>query len=256
MPYSTNAADFPVIPLKKMLKELIDNENKRKKILELMNAESIEQIGDFVELSEIEDPILQGTAKESVSELQRLFELLDVMGVASFCLFDIGVVRGLAYYTGVVFEIYDKAGRFRAIGGGGRFDDLLQQFGGPAIPATGFGIGDCILAILLEEKGILKKQLPARKLDYFVACVDKVYREAAVKLTIKLRSAGWAASFSYKAANLSKQLKQASDQNARRCVIIGSEIENDQLIIKNMANGEQALVKFGKFLQQCQIESR
>ena len=71
-----------------------------------------------------------------------------------------------------------------------------------------------------------------------------------------MRSAGFAANFSYKSAKLSKQLKQASEQNARRCVIIGSEIEKDQLIVKNMANGEQELINFGKFIQQCQIESK
>ena len=176
------------------------------------------------------------------------------MGVSDYCVFDAGIVRGLAYYTGIVYEIYDKASELRAIGGGGRYDDLLKQFGGPAIPATGFGIGDSVLGILLEEKGLLEKQLPVCKLDFFVAWVDKAYREAAVKLTMKLRSAGWAATFSYKAAKLSKQLKEASGQNAKKCVIIGSEIENDQLIVKNMATGEQELIKFGKFLQQCQIE--
>jgi len=239
---------LPVEAFEEMLAGQVGDKNKRNKIIELMAVESLEQIGDCLQLGD--------KARESVNELKRLFELLEVMGVADFCVFDIGIVRGLAYYTGIVFEIYDKATELRAIGGGGRYDDLLKQFGGPAIPATGFGIGDCVLAILLEEKGLLQKQLPARKLDYFVACVDKVYREAAVKLTMKLRTAGWTASFSYKYAKLSKQLKEASDQNARRCVIIGSEIENDQLIVKNMASGEQELINFGKFLQQCQIEPK
>ncbi len=208
---------LPQEAFEEMLTRQISDENKRKKILELMAVESIGQISDCLELSE--------TAKESVDELECLFDLLDVMGVADFCVFDIGTVRGLAYYTGIVYEIYDKASRLRAIGGGGRYDDLLKQFGGPDIPATGFGIGDCILGILLEEKGLLEKQLPLRKLDYFVACVDKVYREAAIKLTMKLRTAGFAANFSYKPVKLKKQLKDASDQNAGRCVIIGSEIE-------------------------------
>jgi len=239
---------LPDDTFEQMLAERIADKNKRDKIIELMGVESIEEIGDCLEFNE--------AVRESVDELGRLFEVLDVMGVGDYCVFDIGIVRGLAYYTGIVYEVYDKASELRAIGGGGRYDNLLKQFGGLAIPATGFGIGDCVLTILLEEKGLLQKQLPARKLDYFVACVDKAYREAAVKLTMRLRSAGWKASFSYKVARLSKQLKQASDQNARRCVIIGSEIESDQLIIKNMTTGEQEAVKFGKFLQECQIESR
>jgi len=239
---------LPEDTFKQVLAERVADENKRKKIVELMGVETIEQIGKSLELNQ--------TAQESVDELGRLFELLDVMGVGDYCVFDIGIVRGLAYYTGIVFEIYDKASELRAIGGGGRYDDLLKQFSGPAIPATGFGIGDCVLGILLEEKGLMKKQLPKRTLDYFFACVDESYRDVAVKLTMKLRSAGWGASFSYKTAKLSKQLKEASDQNAGKCVIIGSEVESDQLIVKNMATGKQEVVKFGKFLQQCQVESR
>ncbi len=233
---------LPGDTFEQMLAEKVPDENKRKKILGLMAVESIEQISDCLELNE--------TARESVDELKRLFGLLEVMGVADFCMFDISTVRGLAYYTGIVYEIYDRGGELRAIGGGGRYDNLLRQFGGPAIPATGFGIGDSVLAILLEEKGLLEKQLPSRKLDYFVVCVDEVYRETAVKLTMKLRSAGFAANFSYKAAKLSKQLKQASEQNAGRCVIIGSEIENDQLIVKNMATGKQELIKLDKFFAE------
>ena len=235
---------LPSNTFEEMLAEQVGDENKRKKILELMAAESIEQISDCLELSE--------AAKESVDELKRLFELLDLMGVGDFCLFDIGIVRGLAYYTGIVYEVYDRGSELRAIGGGGRYDNLLRQFGGPDIPATGLAIGDCVLAILLEEKGILKKQLPVRKLDYFVAYADKQFFPKAIEITAKLRRAGLATNFSYKPANLGKQLKQASDQNAEKCIIIGQELSADnELIIKNMASGEQQLIKFDKFLAQC-----
>jgi len=235
---------LPADAFEEMLEERVADEDKRKKILELMSVESIEQIGDCLELT--------NAAKESVDELGRLFELLGVMGVADFCRFDIGIVRGLAYYTGIVYEIYDKASELRAIGGGGRYDDLLKQFGGPAIPATGFGIGDCVLEILLEEKGLLQKQLPVRKLDYFVACVDKVHREGAIKLAMKLRSAGCTAGFSYKAARLGKQLKKADNQSAKKCIIIGREfVEKNELVIKDMVTGEQELVDYDKFLTRC-----
>jgi len=230
---------LPQEAFEKMLTEQVANENKRKKILELMAVESIKQIGDCLELSE--------TAKESVDELKRLFELLDVMGIADFCVFDIGVVRGLAYYTGIVYEIYDKASELRAIGGGGRYDDLLKQFGGPAIPATGFGIGDCVLGILLKEKGLLEKQLPSRQPDYFVAFTDKQFFQKAIEITTKLRRAGLAANFDYKSANLSKQLKQASAQSAQKCIIIGEEFNNNQLVVKDMATGQQELIALNKF---------
>jgi histidyl-tRNA synthetase len=196
---------------------------------------------------------LSKTAKESVDELSRLFELLGVMEVADFCVFDIGTVRGLAYYTGIVFEIYDKASQLRAIGGGGRFDNLLQQFGGPAIPATGFGIGDCVLGILLEEKGLLKPE--PQKLDYFVACVaPALSQEDAVKLAAKLRTKGCSADFSYKFINLGKQLKQASERNAKKCIIIGDEYKNNELVVKDMATGEQQLIELDRFFAQLKSE--
>ncbi len=232
-----------------MLTKQVSDENRRKKILELMNAESVEQIGDFVELSE--------TAKESVDELQRLFELLDVVGVADFCVFDIGVVRGLAYYTGIVFEIYDKASQFRAIGGGGRFDDLLKQFGGPDMPATGFGIGDSVLEILLREKGLLDMVVPQKQLDYFVAFTDKQFFQKAIEIMAKLRRSGAAANFAYKSTTLSKQLKQASAQNAQKSIIIGRELsDNNELVIKDMATGEQELIELNKFFAELESESK
>jgi histidyl-tRNA synthetase len=239
---------LPQEAFEKMLTEQVANENKRKKILELMAVESIKQIGDCLQLSE--------TAKESVDELKRLFELLDVMGIADFCVFDIGVVRGLAYYTGIVYEIYDKASELRAIGGGGRYDDLLKQFGGPAIPATGFGIGDCVLGILLKEKGLLKKQLPSRQPDYFVAFTDKQFFQKAIEITTKLRRAGLAANFYYKSANLSKQLKQASAQSAQKCIIIGEEFNNNQLAVKDMTTGQQELIELNKFFAELKPESK
>ena len=239
---------LPDDAFEEMLAEKIADEGKRRKVIDLMSVESIEQINELLELDE--------TAQESVNELERLFELLGVMGVAEYCEFDIGIVRGLAYYTGIVYEIYDKASELRAIGGGGRYDDLLKQFGGPAIPATGFGIGDCVLAILLEDKGLLERQLPSRKLDYFVVCVDKSYRQAAVELTMKLRSAGWTAGFSYKTAKLSKQLKEASDQKAKKCIIIGDEFKNRQLVVKDMATGEQETVDYDKFFSGLESKAR
>jgi len=239
---------IPGDAFEEMLAEQVADENKRKKILELMAVESIEQISDCLNLSD--------TAKESVDELRRLFELLDVMGVGDYCLFDINIVRGLAYYTGIVYEIYDRKGELRAIGGGGRYDDLLKQFGGPDIPATGFGIGDSVLAILLEEKGLLQKQLPKAEPDFFVAYTDKEFLQKAIEITAKLRRAGSAANFSYKSANLSRQLKQASAQNAKKCIIIGDEFKNSELVVKDMATGKQQLIKLDELFAKLKSELR
>jgi histidyl-tRNA synthetase len=239
---------LPNDTFKEMLAENITDKNKQGKIIELMSVETVEQIGQIIELNK--------AAQGSVNELDQLFALLDVMGVGDYCVFDIGIVRGLAYYTGIVFEIYDKSSELRAIGGGGRYDNLLKQFGGPSIPATGFGMGDCVLGILLEEKGILNKQIAKSKLDYFVACVDESHKDAAVQVTMKLRSEGRSANFSYKVIKLNKQLKQASDQNAANCIIIGEEFKENKLVVKDMATGEQELVDYDKFLSGLEIERK
>ncbi len=231
---------LPQEAFEEMLTKQIGDENKRNKIIELMAIESIEQISDCLQLSK--------TAKESVDELGRLFELLGVMGVADFCVFDIGIVRGLAYYTGIVYEIYDRPGELRAIGGGGRYDNLLKQFGGPDIPATGFGIGDCILGILLKKKGLLKPE--TKELEYFVACVNEDYKGRAVEIAVQLRSKGFIADFSYKAGRLGKQLKLASDSGAKKCIIIGEEFNKNQLVVKDMATGQQKTIEVDKFFAE------
>jgi len=231
---------LPPETFEKMLNDLLPNSEMASRLREFMELEKVQQITNKFGYS------------EAIHEYLELMRYLDQMGINAYYRFDPSVVRGLAYYTGLVFEIYDKASELRAIGGGGRYDNLLKLFGGPAIAATGFGIGDCVLAIMLEEKGLLEKQLPKPKLDYFVACVDEAYKQAAVKLTMRLRSAGWTASFSYKGAKLSKQLKEASDQNARRCVIIGTEIENNQLIVKDMSTGQQKLIENDRFFAELE----
>jgi histidyl-tRNA synthetase len=225
-----------------MAAEKIADADKREKVLELMAVESVEQIEKVVELT--------GQARQAVDELKKLFEILDTMGIGDWCMFDIGIVRGLAYYTGVVFEIYDRSAKLRAIGGGGRYDNLLADFGGPATPATGFAMGDCILEIVLREKGLLDKVAATLNLDYFVAYTDPQLKAKAVEITAKLRQANRAADFSYKGGNLGKQLKQASSVCAKNCIIVGDEYKQGQIAIKDMDTGRQELVKLDNFLSR------
>ena len=234
-------AKLPDDIFEKMLAEQIADPKKLKAVSELMAVSSIDQIKDVVNLLK--------EAQASVDELVKLFELLEIMGVAGFCQFDISIVRGLAYYTGVVFEIYDRSAELRAIGGGGRYDNLLKQFGGPNITATGFGIGDCVLEILLEEKGLLKDKVNTQKSDYFVAYVDAEFLTTALNITAKLRAKGLSAQFSYKPANLGKQLKQASAVGAEKCIIIGEEFRDNNLVIKDMATGDQQTINANEFLE-------
>ncbi len=230
---------MPAEAFEEMLVGCISDSGKRAKVIEVMAVESLEQISSIIEVDE--------KLTTAIDEVQRLFELLSVMGIAEFCQFDIGIVRGLAYYTGIVYEIYDKKAELRAIGGGGRYDNLLKQFGGPDVTATGFGMGDCVLGILLEEKGLLKAASVGGAIDYFVAYADGQYQNKAVEITAKLRGKGLKVNFSYKGGNLGKQLKQASSQGAGASIIVGQEIENGQLAVKDMHSGEQKVVGVEEF---------
>ncbi len=209
------------------------------KIMEFMSVTAINEVPDAV-----------GTSREiekTMDELAGLYELLRRMGIEQYCELYPSIVRGLAYYTGVVFEVHEVAEGLRAIAGGGRFDNLLHDFGGPKMPATGMGMGDCVLEILLEERDLFEKQLPKAGLNYFIAYVNESYRDAAVELAMRLRLKHFSADFSYKAAKLGSQLKQASAQNAQKCIIIGDEYGDKQLLVKDMTSGAQERVDVDKF---------
>ncbi len=224
-----------------VLAEQVPDAGQARKILEFMSLDSVERIA---EVTPPDEAVLN-----AVAELKVVFDVLTWMGVAEYCVFDPSIVRGLAYYTGVVFEVHDVAGELRAICGGGRYDNLLRDFGGPWIPATGMGMGDAVLEILLQERGLLEKQVPKRQIEYFVVLADPRLAPQVYCITAQIRSSGHSANFSYKPGGLSKQLKEAAGQNAQKCIIIGQEYtENKQLAIKDMATGEQQLVDAEQFL--------
>ncbi|MEJ5260533.1 MAG: histidine--tRNA ligase [Anaerohalosphaeraceae bacterium] len=231
-------AKVPAEAFEAMLQEAVPSDQTRGRILQVMNSRS---------LDELEPKTSEG--KDAMEELRRLFSLLDLMGIGEYVQFDIGVVRGLAYYTGVVYEIYDRGASLRAICGGGRYDNLLKDFGGPAVSATGMGMGDCVLEILLREKGLLKDEnLPTRRLDYYVVFAGEQWASEAVRLAAQIRLAGWACDFSYKGGNLGKQLKQADQSGAERAVILGQEYTAGKLVVKEMKSGRQEEVSTDEFL--------
>lgn len=241
-PILDKKAKLPAQAFQELLEKEIDDSDAIKKIHEFMAIESIEKLSQLFSTSS--DEILKAT-----QNLEELFSYLDKMQISQYCKFDPSIVRGLAYYTGIVFEVHDSLGDLRAIAGGGRYDNLLKQFGGPQVTGTGMGMGDCVLEILLKDRGLLEDKA-TRKLDYFVAYADKQYQSKAIEITSQLRAAGLSAVFNYKFANLGKQLKQASSQMAAKAIIIGAEIEDNQLMIKDMATGEQSTIELDKFLTQ------
>ncbi|MDD5011465.1 MAG: histidine--tRNA ligase [Phycisphaerae bacterium] len=233
----------PQETFEKMLEEAISDSGKRQKVQKLMAVEFLGQLKDFAGADE--------NANQAIEELKKLFNYIDMMGISEFCRFDIGIVRGLAYYTGIVFEIYDKSEQLRAICGGGRYDNLLSDFGGQKISATGMGMGDCVLGIVLEEKGLFKNLSQKNGIEYFVAFADDALRNESLKIIAKLRRAGRKAEFSYKGGALGKQLKQAFAVNAAVCIIVGEEFtQKKQLVIKNMDSGQQDIVTVEDFFSR------
>lgn len=166
------------------------------------------------------------------------FARLDEFGVGGFVRFDAGVVRGIAYYTGVVFETYMRTGSLRALQGGGRYDDLTSLLGGPKLPGIGFGMGDAPLLAALEEL----KRLPAtaETLDVFLIDADAALFSDLLRLAGALRAAGLCVDFSYKRQAVGKQFKQASDRKARLAVVLGQEFAAGRVAVKDLASGAQA----------------
>jgi histidyl-tRNA synthetase len=183
--------------------------------------------------------------------LRQLWTHLAAFGIADYCRFDLRIVRGLAYYTGMVFEIHDSRGQLRAMAGGGRFDNLLQLVGGPPIPAVGFGMGDIVLTELLKDLGRLQGVSTA--LDVYVVDAEEPLFPDVLRITADLRRAGIAAEFSYKRQNLGKQLKTASQRGARLAVIVGQKYRDQQVVeVKDMQSGQQREVSLADLLAKPQ----
>jgi histidyl-tRNA synthetase len=177
-----------------------------------------------------------------VDRLRAYFSQLDDLGFSGFVRFDPRIVRGLAYYTGIVFEIFDRQGELRAICGGGRYDTLLKNLGGVDLPALGFGMGDVVLAELLADRGLLAEYTP--KLDYYIIAVTDAERPAQKRLARRLRDAGHSVSYSSKTGSVGKQFKDANARGAKFTVVLGpDEVGSGLAVVKDMTSGTEERVK-------------
>jgi histidyl-tRNA synthetase len=233
---------LPAETFEQMLEEQVQDKKTVNKIMHFMTVDSMPQLEELVKVKS------DSGEYSPYLDIKWVLDNLTTMEIGDFCVYDPSIVRGLAYYTGIVFEIHDTTGELRAICGGGRYDNLLRDLGGPPISGTGMGMGDCVLEILLKEKGLLEKQVQKEQLEYFVACVG-VFGEEVYRIVSKLRTKGKSANFSYKMGGLSRQLKEASAQNAKKCIIIGAEeLKENKIKVKDMETGEQELVDVDEFL--------
>jgi histidyl-tRNA synthetase len=173
------------------------------------NAQKLSALGFSLEAV---DKFIQ-SGKPTV-ELQSILDNLAARGLRDYVKVDYHVIRGLAYYTGVVFEAFDHKGEFRAIAGGGRYDNLVKLISGGKVnlPALGFGMGDVVLLELLKSRALLPKF--DANVDVFVLIDDEQFRAASLKLVQDLRATGYAVEYSLTAVKPDKQFKRAQELKA------------------------------------------
>ncbi|MDR0304977.1 MAG: histidine--tRNA ligase [Chitinispirillales bacterium] len=211
-----------------MIDEFFADKKVAQSVKKILSAKNIDEI------SAINSDI------EPIKEINQMFERLQNLGFSDYIEFDVSVVRGLAYYTGVVFEIFDKKRTMRAIAGGGRYDKLVELYGGQPTPAVGFAVGDVVLSDLLKELG----KLPEIKqnCDLFIVSFDKDYSNV-LKTVKRFRDANLSVQYPLKLGNFGRQMKQADGAGAKIVLFIGGEEEkNGNYKIKIMETGEERVV--------------
>ncbi|MEO0414314.1 MAG: histidine--tRNA ligase [Verrucomicrobiota bacterium] len=179
---------------------------------------------------------------EASDNLKTVVADLEARGLGEFLEIDLSIVRGLAYYTGPVFEVFDVAKGMRAVAGGGRYDDLLKLIGGVDMPACGFAMGDMVIADLVRETDHTHAKMEsatqaALAQDVFIVIADEEQRPAATKIAQDLRSAGHRVTFPFGPAKVGKQFQAAEQAGARAAVVIGSEFP--EISVKNLADREE-----------------
>jgi histidyl-tRNA synthetase len=180
-------------------------------------------------------------ASPAAASLNGCVASLGAMGLGDFVDVDFRIVRGLAYYTGIVFELFDAKRSLRAICGGGRYDQLIAQLDGPDLPCVGFGMGDVVLGELIgEREGAPKAPASA---DVFVVAVAEVDRAEVLALAHALRERDVRVEYALKAQAVGKQLELAAARGARHAVIIGSaERETGIAVVRDLESKVESRV--------------
>jgi len=180
-------------------------------------------------------------ARPSAAPLRECVDALGAMGLGAFVDVDFRVVRGLAYYTGVVFELFDAGKSLRAICGGGRYDELLKQVSGVDLPMVGFGMGDVVLGELLQDRDGPPQAPPV--VQVFVAMVGEEDRAAALALVHALRERGLGVEYALKRLAVGKQLELAASRGATHAVVIGPEERAaGQAVVRSLATKSETRV--------------
>lgn len=210
-----------------------------------LSRDDAEKVDD---LTDISGPILDNIeelrekapeeVQDRVDRMESLGEALESYGVADMCRFDLSIVRGLAYYTGLVFEAFDSEGELRALFGGGRYDELVGVFGDREVPAVGFAFGYSPTIELLKKEDMYP--LSEVETDVYVLSVSESVRDAALDYATKLREKGLSVETDLAERGFGSQLGYADEMNAKRVLIVGERnLENDEVTMKHMDTGEE-----------------
>ncbi len=211
----------------------------RARLFELARAAANES--DFARL------VRDAGASAEYDELRRYLAHTEALGVRDWVRLDLSIVRGLAYYTGIVFELFDAKGELRAICGGGRYDTLLESLGGVSLPALGFGMGDVVLGELLRARGKMPPAAPA--LDVWVAYGESGSVESAMRVAAKLRARGRSVEYALGHQKLARQLKAAHAAGARQTVVVATpELSDGEAMVRRMADGGEQKVQLDAWI--------
>ncbi len=198
-----------------------------RRVFELMGMDSIEKVEAAI-----------GSESPALADVKTLFSFARELGFADALTFDVSIVRGLGYYTGIVFEAFDTAGKFRAIFGGGRYDNLLTSLGGQSCPCVGLGFGDVVIQELLTELGRAPGQ--DHGVDFCVGFMSEEARPLALKITAALRAKGSSVELGLSAEKPKKFFARADKMSAARSIFIGSdEAASGKFKIKDMRTREE-----------------
>ena len=205
-----------------------------------MSPEGVARTFEIFSLATLDDVRRQlgGGASRGVAELEELFRLASIAGFADALVFDISVIRGLSYYTGIVFECFDAAREFRAIFGGGRYDNLLTTIGGEPATAVGLGFGDVVVTELLKAR--LGEGAAVARKGVAVGFMFPEQRDAALALAAKLRAAGEAVNLALHPQKPKKFFARADQSGAAKAVFLGpDDVARGAARMKDLATREE-----------------
>jgi histidyl-tRNA synthetase len=208
-----------------------------------LSAQQMEALGELLANADL---------WQESEELRQVMATVQAFGVADYVEYDASIVRGLDYYTGPVFEAYDRRRKLRAIFGGGRYDNLVADVGGDRITGVGFAMGDVVIEVLLDRLG-KRPDLAISPSRVLVTLFDAELYDQTLALAARFRRAGINAEQYLEPARLGKQIRHADRKGIAYIAILGpEEVARDQVVLKRLETGEQQALSFEEAVEQLQ----